>query len=69
MQYRWQSTLCKTTENLLETARQKYPNSKIQLEILIRQIGNLKPEQYELKITRDELIIVDVNRKYSHLAD
>ena len=49
MQHRWQSTLCKTTENLLETARQKYPNSKIQLEILIRQIGNLKREQYELK--------------------
>ena len=49
MQYRWQSTLCKTTENLLETARQKYPNSKIQLEILTRQIGNLKREQYELK--------------------
>ena len=45
----WQSTLCKTTENLLETARQKYPNSKIQLEILTRQIGNLKREQYELK--------------------
>ena len=53
MQHRWQSTLCKTTDNVLETARQKYPNSKIQLEIqleiLTRQIGNLKREQYELK--------------------
>ena len=53
MQHRWQSTLCKTIDNVLETARQKYPNSKIQLEIqleiLPRQIGNLKREQYELK--------------------